>query len=389
MKLPHPQKTKIAYITHFAKIPSRNADSVCVMKTCHALAKLGYEVDLIIPKDQGEDEKFTNLNIWDFYNIEQNFTITWRTHTIFYKFGFIGRLLYKLLAVFLAVQKKSDVIYVRHLENAVISTLFGKQTIFAYHDASFLEKKKWFRWLIKISKKRPIKFLTVSTAGVNSFINWGISPSKTLSAPNGNDFQIYLDQDEIQKTKMAYNLPLAKRIIGFSGNLFPGRGIEEVIEAAKNFPDMLFLIIGGEPVDIDRCKEVAYNLNVHNVNFLGFVNQSTVPKLLSISNILLMPYTTQTKTFKDMSPMKMFDYLAIGIPMVATDFPVLREVLTDKLNAVLVKPDSSDELTAGIKWLLENPEKAKSIGERARKDSQLYTWDKRAEKISDWISEGF
>jgi glycosyltransferase involved in cell wall biosynthesis len=79
--------------------------------------------------------------------------------------------------------------------------------------------------------------------------------------------------------------------------------------------------------------------------------------------VLVMPYTSQTPTVRYMSPLKMFEYMAAGRPIVATDFPVVREVLRDGETAILVKPDSAQALREGIAGLLENDVEGRSIGE--------------------------
>jgi glycosyltransferase involved in cell wall biosynthesis len=104
-------------------------------------------------------------------------------------------------------------------------------------------------------------------------------------------------------------------------------------------------------------------------------------------DLLVMPYTTQTPTSADMSPMKMFEYLASGVPFVATDFSVLREVLIDGRNAVLVAPDSAEALVEGIWRLINDPELAASIAENAKQDVYQYTWENRARKIKALVEK--
>jgi len=85
-----------------------------------------------------------------------------------------------------------------------------------------------------------------------------------------------------------------------------------------------------------------------------------------------------------MSPLKMFEYMAAQRPIIASDLPSIREILNEN-NAVLIKPDSPDDLARGIEQLLKKPDFSAKIAKRAYQDVQRYTWQKRTEKILDFI----
>ena len=80
-------------------------------------------------------------------------------------------------------------------------------------------------------------------------------------------------------------------------------------------------------------------------------------------------------------PLKLFEYMAAGVPILATDLPSIREVLRHGENAWLIPPGDPKALAEGIRHLLENPELARRLAERARGDVQKYTWKHRAETI--------
>jgi glycosyltransferase involved in cell wall biosynthesis len=76
--------------------------------------------------------------------------------------------------------------------------------------------------------------------------------------------------------------------------------------------------------------------------------------------------------------------MASGKPIVASDLPSLREVLSEK-NAFLVKPDDPRALAEGIRFALAHPEEAARRAAQAREDVKRYTWEMRAEKILSFI----
>ena len=85
------------------------------------------------------------------------------------------------------------------------------------------------------------------------------------------------------------------------------------------------------------------------------------------------------------SPMKMFEYMASGTPLVASNLPSLREVLSET-NAFLVEPDSASALAAGIREVLSRPEQAQSRALQAHHDVAKYSWHQRAQGIIKFIS---
>ena len=103
------------------------------------------------------------------------------------------------------------------------------------------------------------------------------------------------------------------------------------------------------------------------------------------ADVLLLPNipSTQESTFYT-SPIKMFEYMASGVPIVASDLPSIREILNDR-NAVLVKAGDASDLLRGITQAL-NDEKNK-FGMQAKKDVQQYTWLARAQNILKFIKQ--
>ena len=85
--------------------------------------------------------------------------------------------------------------------------------------------------------------------------------------------------------------------------------------------------------------------------------------------------------------MKVFDYMATGRPIIATDHQTVREVLQHKHNAFLVPPQSGRELALGIQWLIDHPTFASKLGKQARQDCEHYTWPNRIRRISRWLKE--
>jgi len=87
------------------------------------------------------------------------------------------------------------------------------------------------------------------------------------------------------------------------------------------------------------------------------------------------------------SPLKLFEYMASGVPIVASDLPSMKEILRHGENAWLVRPGDPLALAEGIRILLSDRKRAESLAKTAREDVRSYTWEARAAQIIDLIRE--
>jgi len=174
--------------------------------------------------------------------------------------------------------------------------------------------------------------------------------------------------------------------LGYVGHLYPGKGMETVASLAALLPECDLHAVGGTERDLAhwraRCAGLA-NLHLH-----GFVPHADVPGLLARFDLLLAPPAARVSSAAGreigrwMSPLKVFEYMAAGKPILASDIPALREILRDGATAVLLPPDQPEAWAAAVRELLRDRERAAALGTRAR--AALlgeYTWDVRAARI--------
>ena len=102
---------------------------------------------------------------------------------------------------------------------------------------------------------------------------------------------------------------------------------------------------------------------------------------------LLLPLPDEPVARLFTSPLKLFDYMAAGVPIVASDLPALREVLQHERNVLLARPGDPDSFAEAVRRLLGEPELARRLGQQAREDVRQYGWDARAAALLDFIGE--
>lgn len=375
---------KIAYMTFAGAIPSRSADAVCVMNMCGSLAAQGSRVELIIPKGQalGMHELQFHGTLWELYGLPENFSIRYFYNPFDRFTPALRKNGYALLAVCYALLSGKQLINARHIELSMMAARFGRPFVFEAHNFAKCAASNLFPRFIKLLNKPGIRGAVVTTtqAGRKSFVDAGVPADRITVLPNGVHVHRYEDLPPKDELRHELQLPVSKTIACFSGNLYEGRGIENIVYCARKFQDMYFLVIGGSPEDVGRYRHMAADGGIRNLHFKGYLPGIAIPRYLKAADILLMPNTLQSNvhSMDYTSPMKMFDYLAAGKPIIVSDFPVLREIFTHQHNAFLVPADSEAEFARGVQWVLKNPAAAEEMAAQARIDSQQYSWEKRA-----------
>lgn len=175
-------------------------------------------------------------------------------------------------------------------------------------------------------------------------------------------------------------------VCGYFGHLYPGRGIEILEAMAVARPRVLFLIYGGNDADV-RARSAENRL--FNVRYKGHVPHPEAQQAMRAVDVLLMPYQERVSigvahhdTAGWMSPMKMFEYLASGVPIISSNLPVLREVLVDGRNSLLVHPSRPECWLEALDRILANSELAQSLGAVAHQQYRTeHTWTQRARQI--------
>ena len=152
----------------------------------------------------------------------------------------------------------------------------------------------------------------------------------------------------------------------------------------KKINDMTFHLVGGLKEDIEYWKNYSKLLNLDNIYFYGFVSPKESIKYRNSFDIFLAPYekkvsifgSNESDTSKFMSPLKIFEYMSHKKPIIASDLPVIREVLNES-NSLLVECDNIDLWINSLKKLrvLKNRE---LIANKALIDFSNYSWNNRA-----------
>lgn len=198
---------------------------------------------------------------------------------------------------------------------------------------------------------------------------------KILVAHDAVSLKRFADTTSREEARKSLDLLSDGNICVYAGTISKLKGIEYVISAAHILPKVRFLLIGLV------SPEFANENLPPNVKLFGRVEQKDLPHILRAANVLLLPHP---KSEYSQSPMKLFEYMASGVPIVASRLPSISEVLNDG-NAILVEAENPEALVDGIKSIINNAHHSKIIAEKAYNDVKNYTWEKRGIAIAEFI----
>jgi len=240
--------------------------------------------------------------------------------------------------------------------------------------------------------KRAFLITTVSRPLKDDLLKLGIPEEKILVNPNGVDLKKFDPEikENLKSKELKQKLGINDKelVIGFSGTFGRWHGIPQLTEAIdiilskKLINHIHFLLIGEGPLRGEMIKKLKKH---KNVTFTGTISYSEIQNYLALCDILLSPHCPQidSKEFFG-SPTKLFEYMAMGKAIVASNLGQIGEILKDRKTAILVKPGNVEDLTRGIIFLSDSSELRKYLGENARKEIiKKYTWNKHVERIME------
>lgn len=181
-------------------------------------------------------------------------------------------------------------------------------------------------------------------------------------------------------------------IVMYTGSFVPGKGVELVVSLARAMPDTQFWLVGGNQGELSRVASAT----PENVRLCGRVSPAEARALQRRASVLLLP--NQPRVLVDAgrvdigawtSPIKLFEYMAAGRPIVASDLPVIREVVSDGQNALLAAPNDVCAWETQVRRLLSNQGLARQLAERATSElAEKWSWLRRAEGIERLLMQG-
>ncbi len=369
-----------------ARVPSRTANSIQVMKVCQAFLDLGHSVRLWLP-GAAPGGAWPELAVR--YGVAGPIGIDWCGGV-----RWLRRYDYALRSFLRARAWGMELCYAWPLQSAALASTLGAPTVLELHEQP---QGRFGPGLFRaFLRGRGARRLLPITASLRDQIvaNYPLPdhPGFVQVAPMGVDLDRYRDLPESREARRRLGWP-ETLTIGYTGHLYAGRGIDLLLKLALLRPRMHFVVVGGEPAAVEHWRQEARSAGAANLEFMGFVANADLPHYQAACDVLVMPSQRHIAGSSGgdigavASPMKAFEYLAAGRAILASDLPVFREVLSES-NAVLAPPEDADAWVRALDDLSAHPERRAMLGEQARKDAAQYSWTERARHSLDGIDPG-
>lgn len=369
---------KLVYIANI-RLPTEKAHGIQIMKMCEAFAGRGIEVELLVPKRWNDLQG----DPFEFYKIRKVFRLTRVPCLDFVNFdvagiGFaVSTLTFLIAAKFYLFFRPYDILYTREK----LSGLFFRNTVLELHSLPERMSGIYKFLLHRISRVIVLTSFTKAHLAEAGFIQERISVM-----PDAVDIDEFNPDISKEAARMKLGLPAGKKIILYTGSflLYKWKG-GDLLPAAAEFlsDDYLFLLVGGHPWEIEKFNK---SLKLKNTLLIPYVRHETIPYYLKAADILVLPNRSGNKASEMYtSPLKLFEYMASGRPIIASNIASLREILTGD-DAVFFNSDDARDLARAISSLAGDKKMQEQLSRHAYSKVSQYTWDKRADKIIKWIS---
>ncbi len=382
---------KVCYLA-YSPLDLQSANSIQTFNTCRALAARalpGEALLVIVPRFSARE---TNPP----FRVVKIPRVPINKLSFFVKsalWSYLERTLYAWLAALylrlLRVRgKRFDVIYSRDVICAFWSVIFGARVIYEVHDLEASHPSQFkARWLSNLLRRVDEKTLRGARAVVSltqtfkdELIRRGWqTPTRVFVIPDAYDEAVFYARSH-ESARRRLNLPDAAIVLGYAGMTFAYRRLDLLLDVLKTWNDsrVRALIIGGRPFEAGELKKRARELNLDSIIIWRTPQPAEeTAQDLSACDILVIPDTVTDATA---SPLKMFEYLALGRPIVAVDRPALHEILVNG-TAEFFRAGDANDFTRALRAVAESRERREKMSVCALEHAREFTYAERARKI--------
>lgn len=339
------------------------------LKECTSLAKKGYDTNLIAPN--APSTKINQVTIHGVNNRSKSrFTRMTKTVWSVYK---------------KALEVNAEVYHFHDPELLFVGFLLkvkGKAVIYDVHEdvPRQIITKSWIKPYFRKIIANTFEFLENKLAKRFDAI---ITATPTINerfqkigcyAINVNNFPLLSEFDFIKN-----DWSKKERAVCYIGGINEIRGIYQMVDALGEGDVKLFLAGNFQKNEVREKTSKIQGWNM--VEELGIINRKEVTEVLSKSVgglVLFHPAPNHINA----QPNKMFEYMASGIPVISSFFPLWKEIIEEHECGICVDPLKVEEIAKSINWLVNNPDKALKMGENGRKAvKEKYNWENEEEKL--------
>ena len=375
------------------RVPSERAQALQVCHAAAAFARRGKECTLLVARRRGDAD--TGLDPFDWYGVpagprpalERVACIDW------------------IEAVPRALQfppaRLQEASFARHAARRVRSGFpdalvlareleVARALVRAGHSSVLLEVhrvpggKLRRKWLLE-GAAGALGVIAISEGVRDDLVALGVDASAVLVEHDALEPERVRADLTRAEARAALGVDAQRPLVVYTGGLLEWKGVDDLVEAARSVPDVQFLLAGGMPADVERVRASAAGLE--NVRVDGFQAPERVGLYLRAADVGVVPNRSKPAiSARYTSPLKVFEAMAVGLPLIASDLPSMRAVLTHDVDAWLAPAEDPAALASAIERLVGDEGLRERLGSALAERAPAHTYDARAERILDWAA---
>lgn len=378
------------------RFPSPRANGIQVVKAAHALAARGRDVRLVVRQT---DSRRTE-DILPAFGVESSPKLVVERLEVGHARGasLLPRLRYLTQSLLLArnAAKVGAFVVTRDLQladlllrvgcdrltyesHAVEAVMYDERhQLYGLNDAPRPAKRK----RIENRERRVwsgVRGFMATTHGIlNTFERLFGARPRTTVIPNGCD----VPKDRV------FTAPSEDGRVVYAGQLYPWKGVDVLVQAFARLNRGELVIAGGlqGESDFERVQDLARSLNLGNrVIFLGSLPQKDVANELARATVVAAPFLKSAMTSEHTSPIKAFEAMAAGRPLLISDTEAAREIVEDGRTGLVVAPGNVDAWTQALHRVLSDRALQMTLARAAFEKATQYSWARRAERVEEFL----
>ncbi len=377
---------KIVYVSHW-RFPSEKTMSPLIMKTCEMLSRGGADVELWIPRRW--NHAFKGVSPFQYHAVKEVFRIR-RLPCMDFMGIFSGTLPFIVMvasfniSVFvmaLFYTRRDTIFYLHDVRNAVPLVFFREGIFLEIHDF-YKSSVDALNRLVFTRVRGLIVTNKVKMDVLRS--RYGIPESGMIHAPNAVDIALFSPRLSKEEARNTLRISHSEKIVLYTGHLFYWKGVDTLFETHPLLKDGEFLyFVGGTDDDIATFKDKAKGCP--NVRIVGRRPHVEIPLWLQAADVLVLPNTARFEESKyETSPVKLFEYLASGKPIVASDIPSIRDIVDDRM-VWFFEADNPSSLVKVVHTALHERKKSEEKGGVAHAEAQKFSWSRRTGRVLEFM----
>ena len=375
------------------RLPTEKAHGLQIVQMCEALAGAGYAVTLVAPNRRNTPEMRAVPSLWTYYGVVQNFEFTRLLSVdlfpLFsrYHVAFLTQTVSFMLSLLIwLVFRRVDVFYTRDVFLGFVLALVRPRTPLIYE----VHQRHASRMGQRLQAFTVRRAHTVTITGHLANDMRALGADRVLVAHDGYRAARFAKMPPQAEARDQIGWPRDAFIAGWVGRLHLmgiDKGVGLLVDALAQTEDACLGLVGGpdDMVETLRQRWIAAGLDPARFLAAGQVPPDRVPLYLSACDICTMPHPWTGHFAYYTSPIKLFEYMASGRALVASDLPGFAEVLKDDTNALLVPPGDVAALVGAIRRLRADEPLRQRLGAQAQADARQYTWAARAAQIRAFV----